>query len=325
VVAPRVNDARPLVSVVIPCFNARRWIEATLASVEAQTWRPLEIVVVDDGSTDGSGEYLEAQAAAGRLRLLRQANSGQPSAFNAGLRIASGEYVQFLDADDLIDPAKIELQVERLRANPRHVATCEWGRFYGADPGSARFVREPCWIDCTPAAWFAAAVHDGGGMLFPALWLVPRVLVDAVGGWNEGLAGRNPDGEYFVRVLAVSEGVVFCVGARARYRSGLHASMSGAPGRDNLERQLRSLREIERTVSPWFAAPGVESGLSLAYQRFAMSCYPYAPDLAESAMAHAVDLSPARLEPEGGWRFRWIARLLGWRTARRVQVWSGRP
>ncbi|MCE3003898.1 MAG: glycosyltransferase family 2 protein [Xanthomonadaceae bacterium] len=320
-----MNAAAPLVSVVIPCFNARRWIEATIASVEAQTWRPLEIVVVDDGSTDGSGEWLQAQADRGRLRLVRQPNAGQPAAFNAALRIASGDFVQFLDADDILDPTKIELQLSRLKERPDCVATCEWGRFYGDDPSTASFVPELCWTDLTPPAWLAAAFHSGGGMLFPGLWLIPMALARSAGDWNESIAGRNPDGEYFVRVLNRSVGVLFCEGARVRYRSGIAGSMSRSSGRENLRRQLRSLELIEHAVSGWSLIAGVSDGMGLAYQRYAMSVYPYARDLAEAALERSRILTRRRLAPEGGWRFRVMASLLGWRLARRMQVWSGRP
>lgn len=315
---------RPLVSVVIPCFNARPWIEATLASVEAQTWRPLEIVVVDDGSTDGSSEWLQAQASGGRIRLQRQANQGQPAAFNAGLSVARGTYIQFLDADDLLDPDKISAQVRRLAGRVDAVATCAWGRFYGDDPGATSFKPEPCWRDLAPLDWLAAAWHEGGGMLFPALWLVPRDLVDRAGAWNVALGGKNPDGEYFVRILLVSKMVLFCAESRVRYRSGIAGSMSSLVDAESLAKSFESIRLIEQWLGPYGANDALRQGLSLVYQRFARGTYPYAARLAEAAEARAGRLSAARLNVEGGWRYRLLTRFFGWRTTRRLQVWSGR-
>lgn len=317
-----MNDSRPLVSVIIPCFNARRWIGATLDSAQAQTWRPLEIVVVDDGSTDGSGPWLQAQADTGRIRLLQQANSGQTAALNAGVALSRGRYLQFLDADDLIDPDKIARQMARLAGATDAVATAEWARFHGDDPSAADFVPEPCWRDLAPADWLAEAWHEGGGMLFPALWLVPRDLVLRAGPWDESLSLNN-DAEFFVRVLRQAREVRFCAGARARYRSGVPGSMSSRVDPKAWTAYARALERIDAHVSGWDHV-GVRRGLSLCWQRFARGAYPYVPTLAEDALRRARALDPAELPVEGGWRYRALAACIGWRATRRLQVWSGR-
>jgi glycosyltransferase involved in cell wall biosynthesis len=308
---------------VIPCFNARPWIEATLASVEAQTWRPLEIIVVDDGSTDGSGQWLEAQAASGRLQLLRQSNRGQTAALNAGMRLARGELLQFLDADDVLGPDKIKRQVDRLDARVDVVVTCEWGRFHGPDPASATFVPEPCWRDLAPLDWLAAAWHDGGGMLFPALWLVPRQVAEAAGPWAEDLSMNN-DAEFFVRVVLAASEVRFCGGARAYYRSGVPGSMTSRIDSKALQLHHLALARIQSTLSDRLHHAGVRRGLSLIWQRYARFAFPRSIDLAEDAMRRASALHAATLPDDGGWRYRLLSRMFGWRTARRVQVWSGR-
>ncbi len=99
----------PLVSVVIPTYNRAHLVRAAVESVLAQTYRPLELIVVDDGSTDATGRVL---AACGSVRVVRQTHTGMPGqARNAGARLARGEYLAFLDSDDLWLPQKLELQV----------------------------------------------------------------------------------------------------------------------------------------------------------------------------------------------------------------------
>ena len=106
---------RPLVSVVIPAFNAERFLAATLSSVQKQTYDNLEILVVDDGSIDATARIAEQYARADpRIRIMAQSNGGVASARNLGLRGARGEYVAFLDADDIWHPTKIERQLEVL-------------------------------------------------------------------------------------------------------------------------------------------------------------------------------------------------------------------
>src|SRR5271157_5929055 len=103
-----------LVSVVIPAHNAEDWIVETIQSVLAQTYRDLEIILVDDGSIDGTAEVADAMLQTGRFpyRILRRSNEGVSAARNHGWKAARGSWIQFLDADDLLDSKKIELQIE---------------------------------------------------------------------------------------------------------------------------------------------------------------------------------------------------------------------
>jgi glycosyltransferase involved in cell wall biosynthesis len=105
----------PLVSVVIPTFNGAKHIRQTLDSVLEQSYHPLEIIVVDDGSTDATSDMVSSYA---QVTLIKQPQRGHPAARNHGIRAASGAYLSFLDHDDLWHPAKIEEQMECLREDP---------------------------------------------------------------------------------------------------------------------------------------------------------------------------------------------------------------
>jgi len=109
-----------LVSVIIPAYNAAPWIRRAVDSVLAQTHSPLEVIVIDDGSTDATVRELERYGAV--VRILRKTNGGQASARNAGLAAAHGDWIAFLDADDEWLPRKVELQLAALRARPE----CHW-------------------------------------------------------------------------------------------------------------------------------------------------------------------------------------------------------
>jgi glycosyltransferase involved in cell wall biosynthesis len=108
--------SRPLLSVIIPCYNAARFLREAVASVLSQRYAPLEILVADDGSTDATPEI--APSLAPEVRYLRQDNRGPSSARNLALRQARGELIAFLDADDLWPEGKLELQVGRLLQDP---------------------------------------------------------------------------------------------------------------------------------------------------------------------------------------------------------------
>ncbi|MGH8442774.1 MAG: glycosyltransferase, partial [Nevskiaceae bacterium] len=255
------------------------------------------------------------------LRILRQSNRGQAAALNAGLAAARGDFIQYLDADDLIDPDKIQAQLARLAEGGVAVASGEWGRFRD-DPRETRFEQGLCRQDVDARAWLAGNWEQGGGMMLPALWLLPRSVVEGAGPWNESLTVNN-DMEYFVRALLAAGRVRFAKDARCRYRSGMAGSLSGRREPAAWSSYFRSIELSQAHLGDGLDEP-LRRGLSLVWQRFAYAAFPYEPALAEDAMRRAQALHEVRLAPEGGWRFRTAARVLGWRLARRLQRLSGR-
>jgi glycosyltransferase involved in cell wall biosynthesis len=311
----------PLVSVLIPCFNAERYIGETLESVFRQSWPELEIVIVDDGSTDGSaGEIKRFQCS--KLTVLSQQNQGQTVALNKCVAHSSGAFVQYLDADDLIAPDKIALQMRRLIDRSDCVATAEWGRFY-SDPEETRFMAEPVWRDLDPLDWLALSRAEGLGMMLPALWLIPRDLVHRIGPWHPDLTLNN-DAEYFTRLLLNTKRVLFCEGARAYYRSGISGSLSGRKSPDAWASQFKVIEMCAQQVLAHEDSERMRRAFSLSWQHLGHSAYPYDPVLAERALERAESLHAISIMPDGGPAFRWLSRLIGWRAARRLQVASGR-
>jgi len=122
------HPARPRVSVIIPLFNVRPYLDETLASLRAQHWPSLEIIAVDDGSTDGTAERFAALCP--DAHLVRQANAGPAAARNAALALATAPYVAFLDGDDLWPPGKLDRQVARLEADPALMVTMGYIKYF---------------------------------------------------------------------------------------------------------------------------------------------------------------------------------------------------
>lgn len=114
----------PLVSVVIPCYNVERYLAAAIDSVLGQSYENVEVIVVDDGSTDGSPGILDGYG--DRIRVLRQSNLGLPAARNAGIRVCRGAYMAFLDADDWWDCEFVAKMVTALKHSGAVLAYCGW-------------------------------------------------------------------------------------------------------------------------------------------------------------------------------------------------------
>src|SRR5262245_13588910 len=125
----------PTVSVLIPCYNAEKYIGDTLDCVFRQTWPQIEVIVVNDGSTDESAAEIRRWCDP-RLIFLNGPNRGAAAARNEAFRRSTGDFIQYLDADDLIDVNKIERQMRRLAEEPESLASAEWGRFEN-DPSDA--------------------------------------------------------------------------------------------------------------------------------------------------------------------------------------------
>ena len=122
--------ADPLVSIIIPCYNAESYVADAIGSALAQTYQRVEVIAVDDGSTDGTAEVLRSLGSA--IRWETRPNRGGCAARNRGLQLARGDLIQFLDADDLLHPNKLELQVAELERCGADIVFCN-GRVVTVD------------------------------------------------------------------------------------------------------------------------------------------------------------------------------------------------
>ncbi|MCU1347509.1 MAG: glycosyl transferase, partial [Acidobacteria bacterium] len=168
-----------LVTTIVPVFNRAAMLAEAVGSVVAQTYRPIEIVIIDDGSTDDTAQAAERLAAMhpGVVQVLRQENGGPGAARERGRLAARGEFIQHLDSDDLLLPRKFELQVAGLRAHPECGISYGFTRWQQAD-GS---------VDARPAKRSGEPLAT----LFPAMlqgrwWDTPtplyrRSVIDAAG------------------------------------------------------------------------------------------------------------------------------------------------
>jgi glycosyltransferase involved in cell wall biosynthesis len=312
----------PKVSILIPCYNGAKYIGETLDCVFRQTWRQIEVIVVNDGSTDGSVAEIRRWCDP-RLILLDGPNRGAAAARNEAFRRSSGDFIQYLDADDMIDANKIERQIRHLAEEPESIASAKWGRFQN-DPSEALLAPEDVWQNLEPVDWLVRSRHDGLGMMFPAIWLFSRGIALAAGPWREDLSLAD-DTEYFTRLILCAKRVLFCEGARCYYRSGIRGSLSGRKSSQAWASEFKVTELCEEYVRAREDSDRVRRAFALAWQHLAHACYPYDCALAEAALARARSLHPVGIRPDGGFRFRVLSRLIGWRAARRLQVVSGRP
>jgi glycosyltransferase involved in cell wall biosynthesis len=311
----------PLVSIIIPCHNAAPWLAATLESALGQTWPEKEIILVDDGSTDDSLAIARSYEPRG-VCVHTQPNGGASAARNTGLRETHGEYIQFLDADDLLAPDKIALQMALAESSAPDVVLCgTWKRFRNT-PGDAVEVPEPLCADMAPLPWVALKFAQHA-MMHPAAWLVSRALADRAGLWDESLS-LDDDGEYFTRIVLASQAVRCCRGAVSYYRSGLLGSLSRRRSRIAWDSAWRSLELSVGRLLHVEDSPQTRLACATAFQQFIYDAFPAAPGLCQRATRRVAELGGCDLPPPMGPKTRAFARVFGWRNVWRMKYWFHR-
>src|SRR4030095_8874403 len=161
----------PLVSILIPAYNAERWIANTIQSALAQTWPRKEIIIVDDGSSDQTLQVAR-RFACKTVCVVKQENQGAAAARNKAYELCQGDYIQWLDADDLVSPDKVAKQMAAAEQyqDTRRLLSSGWGYFMYR-PSRAKFLPTPLWCDLSPVEWLLRKMGQNLHMQ-TATWLV---------------------------------------------------------------------------------------------------------------------------------------------------------
>jgi glycosyltransferase involved in cell wall biosynthesis len=310
----------PLVSILIPAYNAAAWIAESLESAIAQTWPNIEIIVVDDRSSDDTLN-IARRYESDRTRVVTQENQGAAAARNTAFSLSNGDYIQWLDADDVIAPHKVASQVAALRDSPRRtVASGPWGYFLHR-VRRADFVPTALWCDLTPLEWLLRKL-EGNLHMQTATWLVSRDVTAAAGPWNTALLGDD-DGEYFCRVLMQSDGVKFVPEAKVCYRASGASSLSYI-GRSSkkIEAHFHSMRLHIDYIRSLEDTPRVRAACVNYLQTWLIDFYPERPDIVEEARQLAAQLGGALEQPRFSWKYAWLDAIGGPGLAKRAQVYG---
>lgn len=303
-----VGKEMPLISIIIPSYNSQKYIEETIKSCLYQSHQNLEIIAVDDGSIDNTVEIIQQFP----VKLITQKNAGACAARNRGFQESKGDYIQFLDADDLLSPNKIEEQLKQLNGRDDITSNGRWGRFYTDDP----FSEEISWgphdslqRDHDPVSWLCC-----NHMSQTACWLTPRKLIEKAGPWDESLS-QNQDGEFFARVVAQSCEVKYCSSAKVYYRSKLTGSItSKVKEKKALESFYQTCQSFEQVLFSLEDSERTRLAVADKYQQFIYRAYPQCPDLVKAAEGKVEELGGSQWPPYRGGRFHnLLMDVFGWK------------
>jgi len=291
-----------LVSVIIPTYNRADLIIETLDSIAKQTYRPIELIIVDDGSTDNTKKLLENWADKHdegqqlRAKFLFETNKGAPAARNLGLTHSHGEFIQFLDDDDVLSPKKIEEQVSMIAGLPTRAAVYGPWRYFKAQPNQIDLYQPVgSYTKKDPlASWISGEFFVPH---FSLLWR--RRDIAANGPWSETFL-VNQDGEYAMRFLSNDGKLVFCRSAWGYYRLYDHqdANVSHRKTRESLESRFRIISSIEDLLGNQGIVQQYAEVFSVRYAKLASRCALNYPKLAKLCLKKSRQLSSTGKLPD---------------------------
>ena len=307
----------PLVSICIPAYNCAEYIGACLQSILNQTYRNLEIIVVNDGSTDNSSAVIQNWCTKdARIRLIEQENKGAAAARNTAFRESSGALIKFIDGDDLINREMIQDQVNLVDSDDQLISG-KWGRFYGNDLSTFKLNAEACWQTLTPINWILSAWEQGEPMTQPGIFLIPRPLIIKSGLWNEAL-NLLDDTEFFNRIMLNARLIVFCSTAVLYYRSGV-GGLSGQVSRDHLLSAYAALDTVTTLLCSSQSGNEIDKLCANIWQTFLFNYYPAQPDLMDKAQQKIDAFGGSSLKiPLGGYS-KLLAHLIGWKAVKKLK------
>lgn len=315
-----------LVSTIVPVFNRPAQLQEAVASVLAQDWRPIEVIIVDDGSTDGGATLAAAQALAaanpGVVRVATQPNGGPGVAREHGRRLAQGEFIQYLDSDDILLPGKFSAQVAALRARPDADVAYGKTRYRHADGR------------IEPDAWKGSGVERA--TMFPSFlnerwWDTPNPLYraeicDRAGPWTD--LRLEEDWEYDCRIAALGARLAWCdqFVCEVRDHGGERLCRGTAQDRERMCTRARShglIWQHARQANLPAVAPDEVALFSRSLFLLCRQCGAAGlPDEARQLFALAQEAGGDARARGGQMRgYAALASVLGWQRAGTLGVW----
>jgi glycosyltransferase involved in cell wall biosynthesis len=271
----------PLVTVVIPCFNAAATLERAIASVRAQSYPAIEIIAVDDGSRDTTPALLRQQEALG-VRVITQPNAGAAAARNAAIADARGEFLAFLDADDEWHPDKLARQIKLLTSNPGMVLAGCRAEVIGLD-GSRLPVnasREPT---VGPQAWRILLHHS---FFVPSVLAARTEVVRRIGGFTARLRAGEDDQDFCIRMALAGEVGFVDAALVTMYQQ------PGSLSQTHLSREHETVLPMIlghcRALAPRLSRAEQRHILGARYSQIGRNIYPGAPAVGFGLLARAI-------------------------------------
>ena len=303
----------PLVSILIPLYNAEKYLEECLDSITAQTYKNLEVIIVNDGSSDNSLTIAERyEKKYNYIKVYSQENNGAASARNKAFLYSSGEYIQYLDADDILHPDKILTQIYALREcnfNPNIVSIGKWTRFF-YDLDNIVFSSLKIYKNYNNTLDFLIDSWSNGHYSIIHSWLISRRIHEQVGVWDSRLSTLD-DSVFFAKVANISKNILYVDDSIVYWRQDNSNSLSKQLSLKAMTSHLLAVDQYKGIVKEYLDDKDIRYALAMEYSKFIFRFYPENINYIEIVEERLKNLGFNKPLPMPTEKFRLSAKLIG--------------
>nr|WP_321452400.1 glycosyltransferase family A protein [uncultured Carboxylicivirga sp.] len=316
-----------LVSIIIPCYNCEVFLSQTLDSVINQSYSNIEIIIVDDGSTDLSinlaNQYKSKNA--DKIQVYQNPGKGACAARNYGFKQSKGFYIQFLDGDDILSKDKIKMQVKSLQSHINHVAICETWHFHNHIDNAINTDRKYLEnINNIPNFFIQLW---GGSNLMPNMvqtsaWLLPRTLIENYGLWDTTLL-KDQDGEFFARVVLNANGIIYTPGIKNYYRKHIYGNnIAAQKKKEHFQSNKKAIELKQKYLFHKTYSPEAKLAIATQYKILAIDAWPNYIGLANEAINNCKKLGGSNYQPIlGGKIIEIFKKMFGWKFTKALSFY----
>jgi glycosyltransferase involved in cell wall biosynthesis len=306
------------VSVIISCYNSSSFLEDSINSVINQSFKELEIIIINDGSTDDTdvkiSKFLDS-----RIKYYKIPRAGQSAALNFGLSVSSGDYIKFFDSDDIMNTTHIEDQLNAIKGSKTTIASCSWSRFYNNNLSDSVLRPESVWKDMESFEWLKQALSQKNDMMPGWLWLIPRNILEITKAWDVALTLNN-DFVFSTKLLLNTSNVKFVNSAHIYYRSGNNISLSNQKDENSFKKIILATDIAVNLILS--REHTVQTRLICAnrYQKLVYQFYSMYPNLILGINTKIYQLGGSNIKPQLGGKTKYISYIIGWKNTFRIKA-----
>ena len=304
-----------MISICIPAYNCAKYIKETIESLLKQSYTDIEIIIINDGSTDNTLSIIK-NVIDDRIIIIDVQNGGAAKARNIAFNHSKGHFIVFFDADDLICEHFLKNQLNTIKGLPTTIAVSQWARFYDDNLLKAQLISNPAY-SMNLQTWVEEYWYQVKPMTNPGRFLIPREIIKKAGLWNESLS-LNDDMEFFTRIFAHSTTLIFNNLSTMYYRSGING-LSGNMGSKAYRSLYKSIKMSTDLVLEKYHTQLVKQACANLWQNFIFDIYPKEKPLIKLAEKEIQNLiAPSFNYPAGGLT-KMLINILGWKLTKRLK------
>ncbi len=310
----------PLVSVLIPLYNAENYLSKSLDSIVNQIYKNLEVIIVNDGSTDNSLTVANRYAKKySYIKVYSQNNSGAASARNKAFGHSEGDYIQYFDADDIMHQNKISSQIEVLKEynfDPHVVASGKWVRFNNVIENVV-FCSQVTYKSYEDTLLFLKEAWGNFHYIIGQSWLISRKINEKIGKWDERITVSD-DSVFFGKVAYQAKKIVYVSESKVYWRQDNIDSLSKNVSKEGMKSHLLACDNYMYIVKEDLNYPGLKYALAMQYSKFIYRAYPMYMDLVKKAEDRIKELGYNTPFPMPTKKFRLSVKIIGFYPTARL-------